>query len=141
MPNGFWQPKCALDWVSNFLKSKFWKLFQIFFDKMVSILINIIQHEQYFFSFQAHVLLSSHSSQSHATLCSSLMSNHQVNNKCNRVKGRHWRWLIYTLRNFYSIITSHIFGSNHHSSWKFHKFHRKTPVLESLFSLKWLNYI
>ena len=40
---------------SNFMKSKFWKLFWIFFDKMVSILINIMQHEQYFFSFQAHV--------------------------------------------------------------------------------------
>ena len=26
--------------------------------------------------------------------------------------------------------------SNHHCSWKFHKFHRKTPVLESLFFLK-----
>ena len=44
-----WSP----DWPSNFLKRKLWKLFSIFFDKMVSILINIIQHEQYFFSFQA----------------------------------------------------------------------------------------
>ena len=26
--------------------------------------------------------------------------------------------------------------SNHHCSWKFHKFHRKTPVLESLFFFK-----
>ena len=39
-----WSP----DWASNFLKGKFWKLFYIFSDKMVSILINIIQHEQYF---------------------------------------------------------------------------------------------
>ena len=30
---------------------------------------------------------------------SSLMPHHQVNNKCNRVKGLHWRWLIYALRN------------------------------------------
>ena len=27
----------------------------------------------------------------------------------------------------------HVFRSNHHCSWKFHKFHRKTPVLESVF--------
>ena len=33
---------------SNFMKSKFWKLFWIFFDKMVSILMNIIQHGQYY---------------------------------------------------------------------------------------------
>ena len=44
-----WSP----DWKSNFLKSRFWKLFLIFFDKMVSILINTIQHEQYFFLFYA----------------------------------------------------------------------------------------
>ena len=44
-----WSP----DWTSNFLKSRFWKLFLIFFDKMVSILINTIQHEQYFFLFYA----------------------------------------------------------------------------------------
>ena len=31
------------------------KSFQVLFDKLVSILINIIQHEQYFFSFQTHV--------------------------------------------------------------------------------------
>ena len=74
-------------------------LFKIFFDKMVSILINIIQHEQYFFSFQAKVLLYASSSQSHATSCLSL-SYYPANNKCKRVKGRRWRWLIYTLCNF-----------------------------------------
>ena len=39
-----WSP----DWASNVLKKKFWELFQISFDKMVLILISIIQHEQYY---------------------------------------------------------------------------------------------
>ena len=74
--------------------SKFWKLFNYsrYLDKIVSILINIIQHEQYFFLFQTHV--------SAVISCSSPISHHQVNNKCNRVKARHWRWLIYALSNF-----------------------------------------
>ena len=52
------------------------------------------------FWFRHKFLLSAHSSQSHTTSCSSLMSHHRVNNKCNR--GQHWRWLIYALalRNF-----------------------------------------
>ena len=66
-PDSFGQPKCVFrqlkslkyvwspNWASNFLKSKFWNLFFIYFHKMVSILVIIIQHEQYFFSFQAHV--------------------------------------------------------------------------------------
>ena len=29
-----------------------------------------------------------------------------------------------------------VFRSNHHCSWKFHKFHWKTPALESLFFLR-----
>ena len=37
------------NWMSNFLKHKFWILLSIFFDKIVPALINIIQHEQYFF--------------------------------------------------------------------------------------------
>ena len=45
-------------------------------------------------------LLSARSSQSLATSCSGLMSHHRVNNKCNRVKGQRWRWLIYALRRF-----------------------------------------
>ena len=111
------------------------------FDKMISILINIIQHGQYFFSFQAQVLLSYCSYQSHATLGLSLMFHHWVKNKCNRVKGRCWIWLIYAICIFLLCNNMlHIFRSNHRS-WKFHKFHRKTPVLESLFSLKWQNYI
>ena len=107
------------DWMSNFLKSKFWKLFKILLDQMVSIIISIIQHEQYF--------------PFHATSCSSLMSHRRVNNKCNRVKGQHWRWLSYAL---YFLLCNNIFHvsrSNHHYSWKFHEFYRKTPVLESLF--------
>ena len=36
---------------------------------------------------------------------------------------------------FYYIMLR-VFRSNHHSSWKFHKFHRKTTVLESLFFLE-----
>ena len=124
---------------SNFLKSKFWKLFYIFFDKMVSIIINIIQHEQYF---QAHVsAVCLFLWKSHHIMCS-LISHYLVKNKCNRVKGRHWRWLIYVLCNF--LLHSNmlrVFRSNHNCSWKFHRFHRKTPVSESLFSLKWWNYI
>ena len=63
---------------------------------MVSILINLIQHEQYF-SFQVHIsavclfLLKSY----HIMLKSHVSSS--VNNKCNRVKGQHWRWLILCL--------------------------------------------
>ena len=52
------------------------------------------------FRFRQTFLLSARSSQSHTTSCSSLMSHHQVNYKCNRVKGQHWRWLIYELSNF-----------------------------------------
>ena len=108
---------------------------------MVSILINIIQHEQYFFFFRHMFLLSAWFSQSHTTSCSSLMYNHQVNNKCNRVKGWRWRWLIYALHIFLSRNNMlHVFRSSHHCSWKLPKFHRKTPVLKSLFSLKWWNY-
>ena len=58
----------------------------VFFDKMVSILINVMQHEQYFFSFWHTFLMSACATQSYATSCMSLMSHHQVNNKCNRVK-------------------------------------------------------
>ena len=98
------------DLVSNFFNSKFWQ-FWIFFDKMVSILMNIIQHEQYFFSF----LLSAHSSQSHTTSCLGLMSHHRVNNKCNRVNGWGWRWLIYALRNILLCNNMlRVFRSNHH---------------------------
>ena len=52
------------------------------------------------FCFRHTFPLSAHCSQSHATSCSSLMCHHRVNNKCNRVKGRRWKWLIYALRNF-----------------------------------------
>ena len=102
---------------------------------MESILINI-QHEQYLFYFRHMFLLFACSFQSHTT-CSSLMSYYWANNKCNIIKGWHWRWLIYALRNFSlrnNILC--VFRSNHHCSGKFHKFYRKTPVLESLFSLK-----
>ena len=47
-----------------------------------------------YFHFRHRFLLLACYSQSHATSCSSLMSHHQVNNKCNRVKEQHWRWLI-----------------------------------------------
>ena len=90
------------------------------------------------FHFRHTFLLSAHSSQSHMPHHAvGLMSHHWVNNKCNRVKGWHWRWLIFALRNFLLCSTMfRVFRSNHHCSWKFHKFHRKTPVLESLFFLK-----
>ena len=43
------------------------------------------------------------------------------------------RWLIYALRNFLSRNMLRVSRSNHHCSRQLHKFHRKTPVLESLF--------
>ena len=52
------------------------------------------------FCFRPAFLLSARSCQGHATSCSSLVSHHRVNNKCNRVKGRCWRLLIYALHNF-----------------------------------------
>ena len=61
------------------------------------------------------------------------LSHHQINNKCNRVKGWCWRWLIYDLCNFLLHNMLRVFRSNHYCSWKFHEFLRKTPVLESLF--------
>ena len=125
-----WSP----GWASNFLKSQFWKLLLIFFDKMVSILINVIQHEQYLFSFRLTFLLSACSSQSHATSCLSLMFHNRVNNKRNRVKERRWRWLIYVPHNFLRRNNMlRVFRSSQHCSWKFHKFHKKTPLLEPLF--------
>ena len=93
------------------------------------------------FRFRHNFLLSAWSSQSHAPSWSSLTSRHRVNNTCNRVKGQRWRLLIYAIHNFLLRNMLHVFRSNHHCSWKFHKFHRKTLVLESLFSLRWWNYI
>ena len=93
--------------------------------QFLSILYNLSNTS---FSFRHTFLLSARSSQSHATSCSSFMSHHWDNNKCNRVKGQHWRWLIYALCNFL-LHMLHVFRINHHHSWKFHKFYRKTPVL------------
>ena len=84
------------------------------------------------FHFRHTFLLPTRSSQSNVTSCLCLMSHHRVNNKCNRIKGRRWRWLFYALRNF--LLRNNmfrVFKSNRHCSWKFRKFHRKTPVLES----------
>ena len=50
--------------------------------------------------FRQTFLLPACSTHSQATWYSSLMSHHQVNNKCNWVKGPHWKWLIYPLCNF-----------------------------------------
>ena len=103
---------------------------------MVSILITIIHNEQYFFLFQAHIstvcsflsksryiIFESHVSsfsQSHATLFSSLMSHHWVNNKCDRVKRWHWKRLIYALRDFlWHNNMLCVFRTNHHCSWSF----------------------
>ena len=44
-------------------------------------------------------LLPIHSYKSHTTYLN-LRSHHLVNNKCNRVKGQHWRWLMYALCKF-----------------------------------------
>ena len=93
------------------------------------------------FHFRHTFLLSAHFSPSHVISCSSLMSHHQVNNKCNNSnnnsKRMGLRFLIYALCNF--LLHNNMlrfFKSNHHCPQKFHKFHRKTAVLESLFLLK-----
>ena len=40
------------------------------------------------------------------------------------------------------VLMLHVFRSNHHcSDWKFHKFHRKTPVLGSLFFLEMMKLL
>ena len=85
------------------------------------------------FRFRHMFLLPAPSSQSHATSCSSLMSQTiNVNNIWNRVKGPHCGWLIYALSNFVLHNMLSVFRSNHHCSWGFHELQRKTPVLESL---------
>ena len=113
------------NWASNFLKSKFWKLFYIFFDKTVSILFNIIQRKQYFFSFPAHITaVCSFLSKSFHIMLEFHVSSSGVNNKCIRAKGQHWIWLIYALHNFVLCNNLHVFRSNYDCNWKFHKFHR-----------------
>ena len=101
---------------------------------MVSILINI-EHEQYLFYFRHMFLLFACSFQSHAT-CSSLISYYRVSNKCNRIrtalKMANLCTTYFSLRN--NILR--VFRSNHHCSGKFHKFHKKTPVLKPIFFLK-----
>ena len=62
------------------------KIIRDILDKMVSILIHVIQHEQYFFLFRYTFLLSACSSQSHTRSCLSLMSHHRINSNCNTVK-------------------------------------------------------
>ena len=89
------------------------------------------------FAFRHMLLLSACSIQIHATSRLSFMSHHRINNKCNRVRGQHWRWLIHVIRNLLlhnSMLR--VFRSNHDCSWKFHEFHCKTHLLESLFYLK-----
>ena len=81
-------------------------------------------------------LLSAPSSRSHAASWLSLTSRHRVNNTCNRVKGRPWRWLIYTLHYLSLRNMLDVFRSNHHCSWKSHKFHRKTTCVGVSFFLK-----
>ena len=93
------------------------------------------------FCFRRKFLLSAHTSQIHATSCLSLISHHQVNNKCNRVKGQHWRWLTSAYVIFYYIIcfvfseaTTNVLESITNSTGKHLRW--------SLFlSLKWWNYI
>ena len=42
---------------------------------------------------------------------------------------------------FYYVIICYVFSEATTTSWEFDKFHRKTPMLESFFPLKWWNYI
>ena len=66
-----------------------------YFDKMISILINVIQRVILLFIPGTHFccLLLPHTTSS----CLSLMSYHGANKKGNRVKGQHWRLLIHAL--------------------------------------------
>ena len=59
----------------------------LFFDKMTSILINMPAWAGTYFCLRHRFLLTVPSSQSHATSCLSLLSHHQVNNKCNKCKA------------------------------------------------------
>ena len=36
--------------------------------------------------------------------------SYRINNKCNRVKGWRWRWLMYALNNFYCVIICCLFS-------------------------------
>ena len=103
---------------------------------MVSILINVIQHEQYFFSFQEQVsAVYSFISKSCCIMLKSHVSS-LGNNKCDKAKGQCWRWLIYAQGNFLLHNMLRVSRSNNCCSWTFYKFHRKIPVLKSLFFLK-----
>ena len=81
----------ATSWKANF--ENYCRYSLITWYQFLSILYNMSNTS---FHSRHRFLLSARSSQSDATLCLSLMSHHWVNNKCNRIKGRHWRWLIYT---------------------------------------------
>ena len=126
----FWTTNICL-WTSKILK-------------YIYLVAQLVEHDQYFFwysmintSFPSrHTLpLLAHSSQNHATSCSSLMSHHRVNNKCNRVKGQHWRWLIYALHNFYYVMCFVFWEASVTVLDSFTKSTEK-HLLESLFFLK-----
>ena len=86
----------ATSWKANF--ENYCRCSVITWYQFLSVLYNMSNTS---FHSRHKFLLSARSSQSDATLCLSLMSHHWVNNKCNRIKGRHWRWLIYTLHSFF----------------------------------------
>ena len=77
---------------------------------MVSILINIIQHVQYFFSFQAHISAVCLFLSKSCHILLSLIPHHRVNNKCNRAKGWCWRQLIYVLHDFFYVTIHYMFS-------------------------------
>ena len=73
----------------------------------------------------------------HAALSPSIMSHHQVNNKCNRVKRTLLKMAKFmSCVIFYYFITCYVFSEATTTVLESFKFHKKTPVLESLFLLK-----
>ena len=78
----------------------------------------------------------------HASSCLGLMSHHWVNNEYNRVKGQHWRWLIYVLHNFLLRNNKLRFSEATTTVLKSFTNCREKPLCWSLFfSLRCWNYI
>ena len=89
------------------------------------------------FHFRHKFLMSACSSQIPAASCLSIMSHHQINNKCNRVKRTLLKMAKFmSCVIFYYFITCYVFSEATTTVLESFKFHKKTPVLESLFFLK-----
>ena len=94
---------------------------------MVSILINIIQHEQYFFSFQT-------------TSCLSLMSHHRVNNKRNNSSNNSSKRTALKITNFL-LCNVTCFQKQPPLFLKVSQIPQENTCAGVCFSLKWWNCI